>query len=98
MSPTRKRGRPGVRGSMVVSVRIPVVVYDAYIRRAARADRHIRTELRMTLTANAARAGLTAKEARAQAVALLLLADEMERKGDERAAPFRSPKFAAIPA
>ena len=85
--PQKQRGRPRRRGTMVVSVRIPCVVYDAYCARAAKAgpEVSVRAVLQRTLAANVRHTDLDAKQARAFAIALLQSADDIERDQDRRA-------------
>jgi hypothetical protein len=49
----KKRGRPRKRATMVVNVRIPVDVYDAYCRCAHHHDAYVRSILRHILTLHA---------------------------------------------
>lgn len=89
MTPTISRhpgGRPRRQGTVVVTVRMPIAVYDAYCRRALKADREVRSVLRQTLTANVRRDDLSARQARAVALALLASAEDIDREVERRAA------------
>ncbi len=83
--PQKRRGRPKLLATTVVSVRIPDVVLEVYCRRCAQGegDGDVRTLLRRALTIRAGSA-VSAKEARGLAMALLLSADEMERRSESR--------------
>lgn len=95
-----KRGRPRLEGTVLVRLRLSESVYDAYCRRALRAQLDdVRTLLRRTLTVHVRRDDLTPQEARALALRLLLTADEIERSAPpSRPRNFCAPKIGAIPA
>lgn len=84
MPPTKPRGRPKQTG-IVVSVRMPAAVYDAYCIRSQRSGVPVRTILKRTVTAGVRQGDLTPRQARALALALLMSADDMERRSDRRA-------------
>jgi hypothetical protein len=60
----RPRGRPkgsGARDTLVVNVRIPIAVYDAYCRYAIRSSQPVRTVIREFLTKCTRRRGPRAR-------------------------------------
>lgn len=82
----RRRGRPRRQGVMIVNMRIPLVVYDAYCARAAKEgpDVSVRTIMQRTLLASVRHDDLDARQARLMAVSLLVSAENMDREGDRR--------------
>lgn len=55
-STRQKGGRPGDPNTLVISVRLPEHVYDAYIKTARRHDVDVRTVMRRILTVHAPKA------------------------------------------
>ncbi len=90
MTPTRnRRGRPRRQGTMIVNVRIPMVVYDAYCARAAKAGPEVavRSVMQRVLAQNVRVTDLDARQQRAFAIALLQAADDTDRPEERRATP-----------
>ena len=86
-APKRRRGRPRRQAVVIVNVRLPEVVYDAYCIRSHKSTIPVRTLLKRTIIAGVRRDDLGPKEARALALALLMSAEDIERNGVDRRAP-----------
>ncbi len=86
MAAKKRVGRPNLPDTVdtvVVAVRIPAPVYDAYVLRATRRKVPVRRLLRQTLVANVRRDDVVdTRQSRSLALAILLAADEMDRAND----------------